>query len=301
MIVKVGIIFDVKLEFLQDVINIFKDKNVSLPTPDTSLSDREVTIRVIVPFDEKVNYYTIIEIYQYLETHLQVKDIAERYYFEFSNEEYAKAPFFILQSPGNSQSAFLKDKGTDYKNEIYCENCGLIIQHQQSPLVIDTSIIKSRYLVNVGAHWVVSEKMAALMYNWGLSGYELKEVLHKGPEKGKQPAYQIVPTATFPKWSQEMKPYYFYTEKDRICKSCGIKGLINGAYLYNREDLLDLNNDIYVTHEFSHDWKYVYSPTILSKKFRDLIIEHKITKDIRGIDDPRYGSKDWLLDPIIVL
>ena len=59
--------------------------------------------------------------------------------------------------------------------------------------------------------------------------------------------------------------------------------------IYNREDLLALNNDIYVVHEFSHDWKYVYHRTILSKKFRDLIIEHKISKDIRGIDDSRYG------------
>ena len=98
-----------------------------------------------------------------------------------------------------------------------------------------------------------------------------------------------------------MKQYYFYTEKDRICKSCGIKGLIDGPYIYNREDLLDLKNDIYIVPEFTHDWKYVYHRTILSKKFRNLIIEHKISKDIRGIDDSRYGSKDWVFDPVIVI
>ncbi|WP_093268288.1 hypothetical protein [Psychrobacillus sp. OK032] len=41
--------------------------------------------------------------------------------------------------------------------------------------------------------------------------------------------------------------------------------------------------------------------TLFSKKFRDLIIENKISKDIRGSDDENYGSKDWLFEPVILV
>lgn len=92
-------------------------------------------------------------------------------------------------------------------------------------------------MVNVGAYWVVSEKMARLMEDWKLSGLELKPVIHKGPEKGKQPAYQIVPSSTMPNWSKEMKHYYFANEHRR-CKTCGIRGRIDGRITMIRKILL---------------------------------------------------------------
>lgn len=297
MIVKVEIILYLKVEILQDVINIFKSKNITLPTPEPSIPG-EVTINVITPFNETFNYDTVLEIYQYLENELHINFIAERLHFEFSNEDYTNAPFFIVRSTGNSQAMILSDKGTQFKNELFCENCKLIIQHQLSPLVIDTSKIRKRYMVYVKGHWVVSKKMAELMESWGLKGYELREVIHKGPEKGKQQAFQII-AKTFPKWSQEMKIYNYYTDRHKLCTSCGIKGSVIGAYLYNKKDIIDLNNDIYVTAELSHDWKYGFYRTLISKKFRNLLIEHKITKDVRGMYDSGYGPYDWLLDPIL--
>lgn len=297
MIVKVEIIFDVKVELLQDVMNIFKSKNITLPPPEPSIPG-EVSLNVITPFNETLNYDTIVEIYKYLETQLHINFIAERFHYEFSNEDYTNAPFFIIRSTGNSQAMILSDKGTEYKNELYCENCKLILQHQLSPLVIDTSKIRKRDMVYVNGYWVVSKKMAELMESWGLKGYELREVIHKGPEKGKQQAFQIV-AKTFPKWSQEMKTSYYYTNRHKFCTSCGIKGRVVGAYIYNKEDLLDLNNDIYVTAELAHDWKYVFNRTLISKKFRNLLIEHKISKDIRGMYDSQYGPYDWVLDPIL--
>ena len=299
MIVKVEIILYLKEEILQEVLTIFNSKNITLAPPEPTLPGR-VSTNVIVPVTETFNYDTAVEIFRYLENELHIDFIAEGLHFDFSNEDYANAPFFKVWSTGNSQAMILSDKGTTYKKEIYCENCKLIIQHQLSPLVIDTSKIRKRYMVYVqGGHWVVSKKMAELMESWGLTGYELKEVIHKGPEKGKQQAFQLL-AKNFPYWSEKTEIYNYYTDRHKLCTSCGIKGQVIGAYHYNKKDVTDLNDDIYVMPELAHDWKYGFHRLLISKKFRDLLIAHKITKDIRGIDDPNYGPHDWGLDPILV-
>lgn len=190
----------------------------------------------------------------------------------------------------------MDDKGTVFHEEIFCNACGIIQRHQKSPLVIDTSKIKDHFLVNVGAYWVVSEKMARLMEDWKLSGLELKPVIHKGPEKGKQPAYQIVPSSTMPNWSKEMKHYYF-TNEHRRCKTCGIRGRIDGPYHYDKKDLINMNKDVYLAAELTSDVRYVARRTLFSKKFRDLVIEHKISKDVRNLE--RFGPRDWAFEPII--
>ncbi|MFJ8063679.1 hypothetical protein ACIQYS_03520 [Psychrobacillus sp. NPDC096426] len=173
------------------------------------------------------------------------------------------------------------------------------MREQLSSLVIDTSKIKDRYMVNVGPFWVVSKKMVDLMNKWNLKGYDLNPVVHKGPEAGRQQAYQIIPKHTLPNWSSQMVHFYFATEPEPCI--CGIKRTINGPFHYDKEDLKDLESDIYLSAEWSHDGKYVYKKTLFSKKFRDLIIENKITKDIRGSDDENYGSKDWLFEPGILV
>ncbi|MEH7388805.1 hypothetical protein, partial [Bacillus sp. JJ1474] len=273
---------------------------IMLQTPDYGeLSDVSFEVKVIL--NDKMNYENVKGIYRYLENELRIKHIGERFSFLYSDEEYDKASHFVLYSTGNSGGAFLKDKGTQFKNNIFCDACGLILQNQVSPLTIDTSKIKDRYMVNVGAFWVVSEKMAELMNNWGITGYELKPVIHKGTVKGKQPAYQIIPTNTLPSWSNEMKHYYFATEEQEQCKDCGIRGRIDGPYIYIQKDLIDAAKDIYLPQEWTHNGKYVYRKTLFSKKFRDLIIENKISRDIRKMSDFKYGSQDWVFKPILLI
>jgi hypothetical protein len=69
-------------------------------------------------------------------------------------------------------------------------------------------------MVNVeSAFWIVSEKMARLMEDWGITGYELQEVAHKGPSSGKVPCYLLVPIETLPAWSSKMPRIYFVTEE----------------------------------------------------------------------------------------
>lgn len=173
---------------------------------------------------------------------------------------------------------------------------GLIHREQISPLTIDTSKIKDRYMVNVGTvFWVVSEKMAELMDNWRLTGYDLRPVIHKGADKGKQPAH------SFPPWSKAMTHYYFATEEQNKCKNCRVKGRVAGFYTYNKEDIKSVKLDVFHTAEWSHKGKYVYRKTLFSKAFRNLILEHKISKDVRGVYNKKYGSKDWVFEPTIIV
>lgn len=299
MKVELGICFFAKTEVVSKVIDVLNSKNIATSIPEFTDCDTEVLLNVDIELNGKINYECMKDLYMYLENNLQVHDIGEMFSFKYTDEEYELSPFFVLQSTGNSSRAFLDDKGTAFKEEIFCNSCGLIQQNQNSPLVIDTSKIKGRYMVNVGAYWVVSETMAELMEDWMISGYELKQVIHKGPEKGKQPAYQIVPSFTLPNWSKEMEHYYFATEEDGICSICGVKGRIDGPYYYNKKDLINMNMDVYLAAEWTHNGNYVYRKTLFSKKFRDMIIKHKISKDVR--DMKKYGSKDWLFEPVILV
>ncbi|KAB2328688.1 hypothetical protein F7731_24530 [Cytobacillus depressus] len=164
MVTELSISLFIRTDLVDKVINVFKNHNIMFKVPDYG-EQSDVSIEVKVILNDKINYETVKGIYSYLENELHIKHIGERFSFLCSDDEYDKAPLFVLDSTGNSNKAFLKDKGTQFKNEIFCDTCGLILQNQVTPLTIDTSTIKDRYMVNVGAYWVVSEKMAELMNN----------------------------------------------------------------------------------------------------------------------------------------
>lgn len=292
------ILFFVDSNLRSEVINLFNKYNIFVESPESDRTS-EVTFNIKVPIDKSLSYDTVKVIYEYLERQLKIDLIGEKISFICSDDEYRQSPLFILESTGNSQNAFLKDKGTKFHKETFCKVCGLIKREQLSPLVIDTSKIKDRYMVNVGPFWVVSEKMVDLMDNWNLKGYDLNPVEHKGPEAGRQQAYQIIPKTTLPNWSSQMVHFYYATEPEPCV--CGIKRTRNGPFHYDKEDLKDIESDIYLPAEWSHDGRFLYKKTLFSKKFRDLMIENKISKDIRGSNDEKYGSKDWLLEPVILV
>lgn len=146
---------------------------------------------------------------------------------------------------------------------------------------MDTSKIGTRYMVNVGTdYWVVSEKMAHFMEDWKITGYKLQEVIHSRKKDG-QRAYQIIPTNMLLPWSTEMKHYQFIKrDKGWLCRRCNINGRIDYPYHYDKSDLekypiQDMNIMREWTSSGINGW--AYRPVFVSKRFRDLLIEHNIT------------------------
>lgn len=158
----------------------------------------EVSYDIPIIVDEQLSLNTIRELFINLNKRFQLLQCFDSVDFKFDHEDFEKSPFFELCSTGNSPRAFLEHKKNCIKWKVICESCGLKAKVQTSPLIMDTSKIGTRYMVNVGTdYWVLSEKMAQLMEEWKISGYELKEIIHSGKMNG-QCGYQVIPTNTLP-------------------------------------------------------------------------------------------------------
>ncbi|MFJ7950993.1 hypothetical protein ACIQZG_05615 [Lysinibacillus sp. NPDC096418] len=286
-------------ETIQDkVIHVFKRYGIYLCAPVIRERALKTCFNPVVTLNEDVTYDKMAALYKSLKNELGINSIGERFYFAFSDKEYEEAPLFTLNSTGNSAEMFLDDRGTLFTKRTYCGECGLIEKEQRSPLVVDTSKIKDRYLLHTSGYWVASEKMVSIMEKGNIEGYELLEVIHQGDDVGKQPAYQIFPKEVLPSCCADRVKLHFATESPP-CR-CGLKGIINGPSLYAKKDLVELKGDVFLAAEWSHNGSHLYKKTIFSRKFRDLIIENNISQEVKGEKDKNFGPKDWLLEPVLL-
>lgn len=287
-------------EAVQDkVINVFKRYGILLCAPVIRERTLKASFNPMVTLNEDVTYEQMASLYKTLKSELGIGAIGERFYFAFSDSEYEQAPLFTLNSTGNSIDMFLEDRGTLFSKRTYCNACGLIEKEQLSPLVVDTTKMQDRYLVHTSGYWVASEKMVAIMEQGGIEGYELLEVIHQGDRVGKQLAYQLIPKQALPTCSTDRIKLHFATENPPC--QCGLRGIINGPYLYEKNDLIDVRGDVFLAAEWSHDGKYLYKKTLFSRKFRDLILANNISLEVRGEKDKNFGPKDWLFDPVLLI
>lgn len=286
-------------ETIQDeVIKVYKRYGICLCAPVKRKQSLKAAFNPVVTLNDDVTYEQMASLYKSLKNELGISAIGERFYFSFSDNEYEEAPLFTLNSTGNSTDMFLDDRGTLYSLKTHCKACRLINKEQLSPLVVDTSKFKDRYLLHTGGYWVASEKLVAIMEQGKIDGYELLEVIHQGDKVRKQPAYQLIPKEELPTCSKDRVKLYFATEGSPC--QCGLGGIINGPYLYEKNDLAGLTGDVFQAAEWSHNGQYLYKKTLFSRKFRDLIIENNISLDVRGEKDRNFGPKDWLFDPVLL-
>ncbi|MET4561316.1 hypothetical protein [Lysinibacillus parviboronicapiens] len=291
-------LFSIDESSQDQVIKVYNRYGIFIGAPEIRKRNLKASFNPIFTLNEDVTYEQVADLYKSLEHELGIVSIGERFYFDFSDSEYEQALLFTLNSTGNSPEMFLDDRGTLFSISTYCQHCGLMEKEQLSPLVIDTSKIEDRHLVHVSGYWVASEKLVTLMKQENIEGYDLLEVIHQGPQLGKQPAYQIIPKQMLPTCSSERVKLYFATEQPP-CR-CGLSGVINGPDSYNRKDITNLQGDVFFSAEWSHDGRYLYRKTLFSRRFRELIINNNISREVKGEKDRNFGPKDWLFDPVLL-
>ncbi|MFJ3390947.1 MULTISPECIES: hypothetical protein [unclassified Lysinibacillus] len=291
-------LFSIDESSQDQVINVYNRYGIFIGAPKIRKRNLKASFNPIFTLNEDVTYEHVAALYKSLEHELGIVSIGERFYFDFSDSEYEQAPLFTLNSTGNSPEMFIDDRGTLFSINTHCQHCGLMEKEQLSPLVIDTTEMKGRHLVHVSGYWVASQELATLMKQEDMKGYELLEVIHQGPKEGKQKAFQIIPTQVLPESSAERVKLYFATEQPP-CR-CGLSGVINGPDIYNRKDITNIENDVFLSAEWSHDGRYLYRKTLFSRKFRELIYKNNISREVRGEKDKNFGPKDWLFDPVLL-
>lgn len=297
----VVISFFVEYKLHNKIEKVFSKYGIDIVTPEKPKRVTDIYYEVPFILDSKNRLDTISTICNELKTKFNI-DCGEMISYKFNDDDFNYAPLFELKSTGNSAKAFLSHKKDSVKLVSLCSNCGIQAKIQQSPLVMDTSKIGDRYMVNVGTdYWIISEKMASLMNEWEITGYTLKEVLHNGKNPAKS-VFQLIPTNILPPWSAEMKHYSFVTEPEKKCSACSIRGRIDYPYHYNKSDLEEhLITDVNLMREWKPNGNIAYQPIFFSKKFRDLLNELNITRGVRDKFAKNYKSKDWLFEPVIIV
>ncbi|MGA3600714.1 hypothetical protein [Lysinibacillus agricola] len=291
-------LFSIDESSQEQVIKVYNRYGICIGAPEIRKKNLKASFNPIFALNENITYEHVAALYKSLERELGIVSIGERFYFDFSESEYEQAPLFTLNSTGNSPDMFIEDRGTLFSISAYCQHCGLLEKEQLSPLVIDTTKIRDRHLVHVSGYWVASQELVTLMKRENIRGYDLLEVIHQGPEEGKQQAFQIIPTQVLPECSTERVKLYFATEQPP-CR-CGLSGVINGPDSYNYENLTNLTGDIFFSAEWSHDGRYLYRKTLFSRKFRELVIKNNISREVKGEKDTKFGPMDWLFDPVLL-
>lgn len=211
-----------------------------------------------------------------------------RFHFVFSDEEYRSSPLFEVHSFGNDPKRYLENSER-YEEKLFCTTCNRKIDEQVAPLVIDTAVVNKYDLVYVDKKLVVSEKIASLFEDWKLTGYRLEQVEHKGSEKNKYNAYQIIPTNILP--PQEI-PEVLKNDPHVLklkCPACGTGGHLIFPYHYH-ESVIKQMKDFNLPHEYiALNSKKVSRTILFSANLKKLLIESKI------------ADKNWDFIPTIVM
>ena len=297
----VNITFMIDHSFSIKVENFFINYDIDVVSPDKGRLSSTLFYEIPITFLENENAINKMKnIRNNLLKSFPIDDIGENVTFQYSDDEFKNAPFFKITSTGNSPSAHLSSKNSIFTDKLFCPACGIVTREVES-LSIDTSKLKNRFMVSVdGMCWVISEKMAELMENWNLRGYQLVKVKHFGNPEKSIPAYRVIAANSLPEWNSKMQHYYFVSENERRCDVCQVYGRIDYPYRFDQSSIEKCHEDFYNLKEWASYVNFAYHPLFVSKKFKDLVIEHGITKDVRSIYNKNYGSKDWVFTPIIV-
>ncbi len=224
---------------------------------------------------------------RYLENYEMGVYYLYHYEFEFSTREMDEARLFEFRLMTHN---FNGDKhpiynGTQYRKEIICPVCGKANWHQLNDLHIDTSVIKKKSLIKpsgsseYGSFILISDRMAKVLENEGITGYELRPVIHVGSEKKRKEVYQFTVNNILPPFSSRMR---FESRPEEYCSSCGITGRFKWPLHYDSSSLTDVK-DFNLSCEYTGNGAGYERDIVISRKARDLLINMKVQKEFQPV------------------
>ncbi|WP_075620266.1 hypothetical protein [Paenisporosarcina indica] len=213
----------------------------------------------------------------------------------FEKDDYEKSPFFFVHSTGNSSKAFIESKHKRGKKKIICETCGAFTFDQTAPLTVHSKKMGKRLMVNADtSYWIITNSFAEMLKDWGMKGYQLKEVITGSDEI----LYQLEPTATLP--LRHLSTPLFRREDAERCTNCTVMSHVPYVNYYD-QSICELDTDFVTTYEWTTDGKKLYKSLLISKKLRRHLLANRITREVTNDRDKVYGHSDWWLIPIFLI
>lgn len=290
-------VYDLKTKFKIDQILNSLIKDFVVPEPDIKNDDVYVRYKFEVVYDKYLIESILEKLNSIYEDSLGSKKMSStfrdfRYIYEYTDDEMENAELYRITSIGNRPELYVSNK-TKYELKPFCPKCSRYERIIKDELMFNTFVLKKSPLVFVNDYMVISQDLAEKFREWNLSGYELREVRHKGSKLG-QNAFQVIPTNILPPQTSTAPLSDDPQIKMRKCPECGVVEHLQLPYVYDKK-AIHFMQDFNVTYE--------YYPINDDTVIRDMLISKKVIRLLveQGIANIKTSSNDnnWTLVPVL--
>jgi hypothetical protein len=202
----------------------------------------------------------------------------------YTAQELANAELFHLMIIGELIDACGEDFGTEYDDRNACPVCGAG-RLQRSNLRFDLSSLPAT--LDLGRtlaldEWLISRRLADVMRRQAITGYQVKEIEHKGKRPPKGMWYQLIVTGSA---GHTVDPTHFgidyFTddlEGKHTCPAHFLSGLHVLSEVYvNRKNLENVDLALTTNRIGIRSGGFMPTPLIMSSpRFYQLITQNKI-------------------------
>ncbi|CAJ1002235.1 hypothetical protein [Brevibacillus aydinogluensis] len=288
-------VYDLKIKYKVDQILHSLIQDFVIPEADIIRDDVFVQYNFEIAYDTKL-ITTIVKnlnaIYEKANGNMTPTFREFRYEYTYTDDEMKNAELFRITSIGNRPELYHSSKSI-VEFVPFCARCSRNEKVTKNNLIINTSVMKKFPIIFVDKYLVISQELANKFNEWNLSGYQLREVIHKGKTTGEK-AFQVIPTNILPPQTVIDQLRNDPHIKQQTCPECGVVEYLQFPYCYD-EKISQFMQDFNFTYEYYPiNEETVVRQMLVSKKVITLLIEHGIAK-LETLSD---GSK-WTVVPVL--
>ncbi|MDA5111104.1 hypothetical protein [Brevibacillus thermoruber] len=290
-------VYDLNIKYKVDQILSSLIQDFVIPEASIKKDDVYVRYKFEVAYDIKLITAIVENLNAIYEKTLGSKSMTStfrgfRYIYKYTDDEIKNAKLFSITSIGNRPELYLSSKS---KAEFvaFCARCSRNEKVTKNELIFNTSVMKKFPIAFVDEHLVISQELADKFNEWNLSGYQLREVIHKGKTTVEK-AFQVIPTNILPPQTVIDQLRNDPHIKKQTCPECGVVEHLQFPYCYD-EKISQFMQDFNFTYEYYPiNEETVVRQMLVSKKVITLLIEHGIAKL-----EPLSDESKWTLVPVL--
>ena len=239
----------------------------------------ESTLQVVYLFEEEEWIDQLYKVLQSEHTSSMIDTI-------FTPEEFEKAewltirPTFRFEYP--QPETYYKTNGVTYDSSNYCDGCGCGLKQKDSFRLKRTPSWGKKHFLKI--NWVedemfVSSAAMKIISDSNITGLEFLNVIKNKTALVLENIHQVIVQGI-------LEPGFLPSSKSVkstiVCKKCGHeKYITTGRELtFRREIFANLDCDIIKSHETFGPGVICASQIIVSQRFYQLLVKHKLNKDV---------------------
>ncbi|WMI80066.1 hypothetical protein [Anaerotignum sp. MB30-C6] len=268
------------VEFKEKIDYTFEVNNVALEKiPEKPTLDHDYVFYDFIFEYQSEKYYEFMKIMEGLGLKEQV---VFRLDIKYTKKEMEQAPLLAMATHYNFYATNIKfpsEFGTKYEKIYTCPKCRTVGYKQISNLYWNTTQMKKKLFLEIPANFyngshaiIITERLANIFKEQGLTGYSLEPVIHVGKKDKEIKCFQMIINHTMPPLSEKMP--YIIDEDD--CLVCNKKGRLKFFPPYYDKASLDYFQDFNLSYEVNAGKHCQQSLVLVSQRVKQLFDTLKI-------------------------